>query len=315
MNKLFFFAFIILHFSFLNAQTADELNQQALDLLEKKEYKAALKLIDKAIEISDKEKSFYLTKIEIYIGLEDFGNVGITFNEAVKLFPDEYSFYARRGVLLTDYNEFDLALTDYETALTLATSDTIKSMIYSNMSISKKFKRDFYGAYQDLLKAYAIDSSNIGILNNLGGICDEVGKPEEALKYINRVIELDSEFIGAYSNIGFHHQSMNNHIQAITYFDIAIKKSPDSDLALPYAYNNRAYSKLKLNDLEGALNDVNKSIELGKFNSYAYRNRALIYLEQGKTKKACADIETAIEYKFTEMYGDEMVQLQKKHCY
>jgi tetratricopeptide (TPR) repeat protein len=82
----------------------------------------------------------------------------------------------------------------------------------------------------------------------------------------------------------------------------------------PLGYSNRSYSRLKLGDTKGAMKDINKSIELYPSNSYAYRNRALIYIEQEKFDKACEDLQTAIDKGYTLSYGEDVINLQKKHC-
>lgn len=69
-----------------------------------------------------------------------------------------------------------------------------------------------------------------------------------------------------------------------------------------------------MGDLKGALADVNKSIKLYPANSYAFRNRALIYIEMNKIKKACEDLQAAIDKGFVQSYGQEVIELQKKHC-
>jgi tetratricopeptide (TPR) repeat protein len=81
-----------------------------------------------------------------------------------------------------------------------------------------------------------------------------------------------------------------------------------------YAYNNRGYSKFKLQHYDAALEDINRSLELNAYNAYAYRNRALVYLELGKTRKACKDMEKALEYDYTRMYGSDVEELHEEHC-
>lgn len=69
-----------------------------------------------------------------------------------------------------------------------------------------------------------------------------------------------------------------------------------------------------LGDTKGALADVNKSLKLYPDNSYAFRNRALIYIAQDKLDKACEDITTALDLQYTKNYGNDVLELQKKHC-
>ena len=86
------------------------------------------------------------------------------------------------------------------------------------------------------------------------------------------------------------------------YFDKAVILAPDE----PLCYSNRSFSRLKTNDLNGAMKDINKSLDLYASNSYAYKIRALIYIEKGKIKKACEDLETALELRDTKQYGNEV---------
>jgi tetratricopeptide (TPR) repeat protein len=123
-------------------------------------------------------------------------------------------------------------------------------------------------------------------------------------------VEVDSTFYPAYGNIGFKYQEMGQYDKAIEYFNKVLEMSPDE----PLGYSNRSYCRLKTGDIKGAKSDIEKSLKLYPGNSYAYRIRALIYLEEGKTDKACEDFRTALNKGFTEMYGDEVLQLLKKHC-
>jgi tetratricopeptide (TPR) repeat protein len=69
-----------------------------------------------------------------------------------------------------------------------------------------------------------------------------------------------------------------------------------------------------LNDLKGALDDVNHSLQLYPQNSYAYKNRALIFIAMKQYSKACADLQIAIQLGFTQMYGDEVKNLLEQYC-
>lgn len=61
---------------------------------------------------------------------------------------------------------------------------------------------------------------------------------------------------------------------------MVLTKAINLDPLNPLAYNNRAFAKENLNDLEGALNDFNKSIELDPKNPLAWENRAIHKLER-----------------------------------
>ena len=103
---------------------------------------------------------------------------------------------------------------------------------------------------------------------------------------------------------------MGDHKKAIEYFDKVLSFNPNE----PLGYSNRSFNLYKLGDLKAALKDIDESIKLYPGNSYAYRIKALIYFEQGKTKKGCENIQIALDYGFTAMYGDEVVKLQNEKC-
>ena len=69
-----------------------------------------------------------------------------------------------------------------------------------------------------------------------------------------------------------------------------------------------------LGDLNGAMNDINKSLSIFPKNSYAYKNKALVLIAQNKNSAACKELQKAIELHYTEDYDDDVIDLMKKHC-
>ena len=106
------------------------------------------------------------------------------------------------------------------------------------------------------------------------------------------------------------YQKDGDHEKAIGYFDKALELEPDEALS----YSNRSFSKLKLNDLKGAMNDIDKSLALMPINSYAHKIKGLILIERGKMKQACVSFHEASELGYTELYGSEVDELINKHC-
>ncbi len=82
----------------------------------------------------------------------------------------------------------------------------------------------------------------------------------------------------------------------------------------PIALSNRAYSKLKMSNIDGAISDINKSIELMQSNAYAYMIRGRIYLSLNKIENACVDFTIAKNLNFLEQYGTEVDKLISENC-
>ncbi|MFO7723406.1 MAG: tetratricopeptide repeat protein [Bacteroidales bacterium] len=309
MRSLFFLALaFIIHLSV--AQTAEQHYSSASDAFDQQKYKQALKSIDKALRLDSANASYYQFKSDLLKEQKQYMKAFETVNQGIRMCPKTSMLYLQRGNLLLGWQEYDQAIFDFTAAMAYAGNDTMKNSAITNRAAAKLKKRDFTGAYNDLMIAYQFDSTDLATLVNLGAICDEVGKGDETLKYLLKAVEVDSTFYPAYGNIGFKYQEMGQHEKAIAYFNKVLAMNPDE----PLGYSNRSYNKLKTGDLKGAMSDIEKSIRLYPANSYAYRIRALIYLEEGRTDKACEDISTALSKGFTESYGDEVIQLQKKHC-
>jgi len=291
-------------------QTATEFYDRAYEYYADGKYKDCLKILDMAIR-RDAITEHYLLKAETYEKLKQYQKVLETLNEGLSMYPEDPWLYNQRGFFYQRIDKPDPAIRDYGLAIKFAEeNDSLVATFTLNRGTAKSSKRDFQGAYDDYMVAYEYDSTNISVLNNLAMVCSEIGKDDEVLGYLLKVVEAEPEAWFAYGNIGFAYQERGEYEKSIEYFNIVLEDNPDE----PYALNNRSYSKFKLGDYEGALEDVDRSIKLFSANAFAYRNRALIYLELGKTKKACEDIAAGLEQGFTQRYGKELINLQRKHC-
>lgn len=294
----------------LTAQTKQEYYDKALELYEKENFKTALQQINQALRLDSVNLEYLFLKGNTLTRLKQYNEAYATFSRIIEITPHYAPAWNQRGIMLNTIQEFEHAIKDFNEALKLSNPDSVQVGLYINRGAAKMNIRDFQGAYNDFKEAYKLDSSDIGALNNLAAVCDEVGKGDSTLIYLNRILQIDSTYIAAYGNIGFKYQEMGDYTTAIKYFDTVLTLEPDE----PLAYNNRAYNKYKLGDLKGALTDVEKSIRLYPTNSYAFRNRALIYIAMKKNTNACQDINKALELGFTTMYGDQMEKLKEEHC-
>lgn len=303
---IFFLGFVNLVF----AQSAADYYEEALALYEKKNYTAALAKLEKTMELDPSKVDYYDFWAEINIQLNRYRDAYSIYGLALEKFPEEAFLYNSRANLLLKLRGGEEAIKDYTQAIKLAKDEKMLITYLSNRAGGKISIMNYEGGYEDLIKAYALDSTNLAVLTNLGMVCDEVGRKEETLKYLIKVVEIDSLYFPAYINIGFKYQHLNRHAEAVDYFNQALEISPEE----PLGYSNRSFSKLKLGQLNAAMKDIDKSIKIYPGNPYAYKIRALIWLEKKKLAKACEDLEMAITQGYTDMYGDEVLELQIKHC-
>lgn len=292
------------------AQTGQELYELAADQSENENYKKALKTINNAIDKDSTDVKFFRLKLQLLESLEQYQECSDYLSIVVKKFPKDPLLHHFRGAFLTTIQEFNSAIMSYNRALKYAEIDSVKFLIIANRATPKIRIRQFESAYDDLMMAYAFDSTEIAVLVNLSVVCDEVGKGDQTLMYLNKALEQDSTFWPIYANIGYKHQEMGQHEKAIEYYNIVLKNDPNEALG----YSNRAFNYYKTGEIKKALKDIDKSIKLYPENSYAYKVRALIYLEMKENKKACEDIQTALDRGYTTSYGDEVKKLKIEYC-
>jgi tetratricopeptide (TPR) repeat protein len=275
-------------------------------------YPEALRLINENIDKEPKNEWNYIERSQLYLEMGKAEDAYLNAEKAIIINPANGECYNTLGSIFQAVGDFENAEKCYTKAYDITPPDStrIRMAYILNRSTALGHMRKFDDAYKYAMVAYNADSNDIGVLNNLAALLDDVGKQEEGMRLLKKVVMLDSTFIGGYINIGFKYSQMGEYEKSLPYFDKAIALDPKTGIT----YNNRGYSKLKLGRLEDALKDVNHSLELYPGNSYAYRNRALIYIAMKRMNMACADIEKALAEGFTTTYGDEVEKLKAANC-
>lgn len=292
------------------AKKADRYFKKSIEFAGVDQFDSALLEIENAIDFNPNKVEYHLAKVDVLFSTKNIQEAIGYLNKTVDQFPKESAVYNARAVMLDGVRYFEFAIQDFTKAIFYAKNKKERAVYYSNRGGSKSQVMDYDGAYEDLIKAYELDADNKDVLNNLAMVCDEVGRPEETLIYLNKIIELDSTYIPAYVNVGFKYQLMGDHKKAIRYFLKVLELNPNEALA----YSNMSYSLMKIGELDEALKSINKSIELNSLNPYAYRNRALIYLELDDISRVCENVEAGLEIGFSKSFGKELEELKEKYC-
>lgn len=310
MKSLFVALSILLICINTHAQSIKELIEKGTKLHREEKYEEALSISDQILALDSNNYEGLVLRGKVYSDLKDPDLALQNFSKAIGKQPDSALAYHYRAHIWLTHMYSNEAIHDNSMAIRLTRNDTVKMSSYINRGAAKAQKRDFQGAYEDYIKALDIDPDNLGAINNIATVLDELGRREEALQYLFRAIKMDSSFNGPYVNIGFQYTKMGRHKEALEYFDKALTLDPDDGVT----YNNKGYALYSLKRYDEALKSINKSMELYPGNSYAYKNRALVYLATKQKDKACADLQRAIDMNFTAMYGDEVQNLIKQHC-
>jgi tetratricopeptide (TPR) repeat protein len=292
------------------AQSVQDILSKAGQLRDNKKYDEALILFNNVMEKDTTNYQAYVQRGLLFDDMNEMEKAYDDYSKAIVIHSDSSLAYHYRAVLLFKMIYTEEAIYDNTKAIEFADNDSLRMICFSNRGNAKQQKRDFQGAFEDYSRAYLLDTNSVVTLNNMASSLDELGRRDEAISYFKKISEKDSLFIGGYVNLGFQYNNIGKYKEALKCFDKALTIEKDEPLSL----NNRGLTKFYLKDYNGALKDINQSISIYPGNAYAYKNRALVYLAQNKKDMACQDIQKALDYEFTKVSGEDVNELQKKHC-
>jgi len=139
--------------------------------------------------------------------------------------------------------------------------------------------REAAGIYENLLKA---DTSNVGLVMNLGLALDGAGKPREAIAQFERALKLDPGFMPAFLAIGDCSRKLGDPAKALYAFERALALAPSSRKV-----------HLELADTHYAMGHFERAVEFyEKFTSVdsheprAWKQLGLSYVRLGRARAA-----------------------------
>ncbi len=145
-------------------------------------------------------------------------------------------------------------------------------------------------AYRKAIKA---GFNHQALFSNLGVICRNSDRPEEAVYLYTRATEINPEYPHAYTNLGEIYKDLGNLDQALAFTLKSVEIKPDN----PDALTNLGGIYKKLGNLDQALAANLKSLELKPDNPTAHMNLGGIYKNLGNLDQALASTLKSLELK------------------
>jgi tetratricopeptide (TPR) repeat protein/S1-C subfamily serine protease len=270
----------------LQNNNANSYNEQGMILLNLKRYSEAEVAFNKAIQLSPRS-AFYNNRGNLY---DEQGKPDLAladYNRAISLNPNHALAYYNRGNLYDDQGKPELALADFNQAISINPNDAIA---YNNRGVLYDDQGKVELALADYNKVIAINPNNAIAYYNRGSLYYDQGKPGLALADYNQAISLNPNYADAYNNRGVLYEEQGKVELALADYNRAIALNPNN----ADAYIGRGVLYEEQGKVELALADYNRAIALNPNNADAYNNRGLLYKEQGKVELALADYNKAI---------------------
>lgn len=247
----------------------------------------------------------YFRRGEVFYTKNNFEEAIINFTSALNIKKDNAEAFLKRGLAYFGEKRFDEALSDFNKAIEInpkyEEAYYIRGLYYAN-------KNDTEHALVDYSKAIDINPEYIQAYLNRAFLSVNKGNLEEAISDADKVIKTNPNIAAVYYIRGLAFAKRGNFDEAIKSYGKAINISGDYveayiNRALVYAYRKTAdiepsSPKLFINlgvplnkeDLDKALSDCNKAIEISPKYIDAYYARAQVYLLRNEYKKSWDDV-------------------------
>jgi tetratricopeptide (TPR) repeat protein len=138
---------------------------------------------------------------------------------------------------------------------------------------------DLEGAAESYLDAIEQNPLHLRAYTALGQILLAMDKPDDAIPFLEKAMELDPYDAGSYLYLGYAYYAKQDYAVCVDYFGKVVKLEPTHHLAL----NNKGFCQYLIGDLEGAAVSFSKAGDVGSDRSYY--NLGMVQLLRGKEKE------------------------------
>jgi type IV pilus assembly protein PilF len=214
-----------------NQAQADSHMNIGIAYIQAGKYNAALKELLQAEEMGKQNP-----KVHYLLGIAYFGKglnekAVVEMKEAVSLDPNYSEAYNFLGTIYLSMEKWDLAIEAFENALANILYDT-PALAYYNLGWAYYKKGNYDAALQQyaLALAQGTDTVDVPLLEkNWGIVLLASGRTEEALKHLQKSVELSPSLAESYYWIGQCFVVQQNREKAKAAFEEAIKLAPDTE--------------------------------------------------------------------------------------
>ena len=264
----------------MNVVSAEEYLKRGVTYYSRGNFDQAILDLNKALKVKPDFPEAYLNRGLAHINKGNTEQAFLDYNKAIELNPKYEEAYYVRGLAHAGRGEFDEAISDYgkaiETNPQYVQAYLNRGFVYVNKGVPEQ-------AIADFNKVLKINASIPAVYYLRGVAYANKGNLAQAIADYSKAIELEPKYVEAYTNRALAYLFKGSLDQSK-----ADPNSPKAFVNIGPTYNNKA-------DVEHALSDCAKAIDINPKYAEGYIARARIYLAGGEYDKAWTDVHKAEE--------------------
>lgn len=256
--------------------------------------------LDRAIQLNPQDASHYNNRGFVRMGIEQFDTAMVDFDNATKLQPRYKNAYNNRGLLEIARGNYQRAIVEFNQALEI---DNSYIDAYNNRGFAEFEGGQIEKALDDFNVAIQLDPNYVNAYNNRGLLKARAGDFENALNdfTLAMMIEpLNPKYYehrrDVYKKLGAFDKAIQDEKKIVWLIQFHQLTAEIARSVQPAAkLSERARHYLRVENLDSALDDLNRAIELNPQSVDALVTRANIHLQQKAMSHAKSDAEAVLQ--------------------
>lgn len=267
----------------------DNYIKMARGFRKEKKLNKALKFYKKAnnLSIGKKDKELILDIALLYdeLGFREMAKK--KYKEAIEIDENFENAYYGLAVVYDEEEDYKRARKYYKKAIEINPNYDKAYFFLANILDEEGFKEE---AIENYKKVIEINPKDLWAYANIGCILEELSRDEEALLYLKKALEIDKNQFKVLFNMGVVLNKLKRKEEAKKYY----KKSIESNDTYPYSYLNLALL-YKDEDIEETIRILSLGIENNPGEAFLYYNRGCHFLKNNEVENAIKDIRRSIQ--------------------
>lgn len=281
MNKCFNEAFAIKPFDL------DNINSLGLEILYSGKYRESIPFFDKILSIYGSSTNALNNKGLALLRLNKYDSAFIYFKKCIEIDSSYAMVYYNLSCYYYDKNKLDSALWFINKSLNFNNNYSYSWELKAR--IEKSLQKNAKSLESDQM-AYKLNPNKRNLKNMALSYID-IGNAKQAIKYYDSLLTLDNSQDDIWADKGIALNSMKYFTKAQKCFDRAVELKPDN----PYYWELCGENACDLKNYKASIYYFEKTIQLGRKSSSIYFYQSLNYIGLNELDKAMEAVDKSLE--------------------